>query len=156
MPINTCTAKVTWIYFFVYHWKYDHNKVFYFRLYAAGINIVSIPLARLQSTRGALKKTPVPIVKPGKQKQLFFLNFDVQGNEYEDTVCYSWSHNIDVIFSFARFFAIRTLFEKKNQNSLVKELVYNSSGFALYWKVYFCLFFHSVMFGILALECNVK
>lgn len=53
------------------------NQVF--GLYPAGINIVSIPLTRLQSTRWAIRKTPVPIVTPGRQKQLFFLNFNIDG-----------------------------------------------------------------------------
>lgn len=62
----------------------NKKQWFYFSLYPAGINIVSIPLTRLQSTRWAIRKTPVPIVTPGRQKQLFFLNFNIDGNTYID------------------------------------------------------------------------
>lgn len=50
-----------------------------FGLYPAGINIVSIPLTSLRSTSFGIKKLPVPIVKPGRHKQLFFLNFNIDG-----------------------------------------------------------------------------
>lgn len=50
-----------------------------FGLYPAGINIVSIPLNRQRATKFEIKKHPVPFVKPGKQKQLFFLNFNIDG-----------------------------------------------------------------------------
>ncbi|XP_022309994.2 uncharacterized protein LOC111115523 [Crassostrea virginica] len=45
--------------------------------YPAGINIISIPLTHLRSTQWSIKKLPVPIVKPGQRKQLFFLNFNI-------------------------------------------------------------------------------
>lgn len=75
----------------LYSYSFDEDMTiinkkqwFYFSLYPAGINIVSIPLTRLQSTRWAIRKTPVPIVTPGRQKQLFFLNFNIDGNTYID------------------------------------------------------------------------
>lgn len=58
------------------------SLLFCFRLYPAGINIVSLPLTTLRSTRSVIMKNPVPIVKAGRQKQLFFLNFNVDGNRY--------------------------------------------------------------------------
>lgn len=56
-----------------------HLIQIFFSLYPAGINIVSIPLTRLRATNFEIKKHPVPFVKPGKQKQLFFLNFNIDG-----------------------------------------------------------------------------
>lgn len=47
-------------------------KVVFFRLYSAGMNFVSIALTNMRSTLGTIRKNPVPIVKRGEQKQLFF------------------------------------------------------------------------------------
>lgn len=58
----------------------------YYRLYPAGMNFVSISLTTLRSTQWAIKKNPVPVVKPGTKKQLIFLNFSVRGNRYIEQI----------------------------------------------------------------------
>lgn len=47
---------------------------------------VNIPLTNMRSTLGAIRKKPVPIVKRGEQKQLFFLNINVKRNNLSSNV----------------------------------------------------------------------
>ncbi|XP_048753990.2 uncharacterized protein LOC125665390 [Ostrea edulis] len=46
-------------------------------LYPPETNTISVPITRLRSTPWALRKLPVPVVKLGDIKQLFFLNFNL-------------------------------------------------------------------------------
>ncbi|XP_061167207.1 uncharacterized protein LOC133176052 [Saccostrea echinata] len=49
--------------------------------YPADENTRNVPLTKLRSTEWALRQNPVPVVRPGGIKQLFFLNFYLLGTK---------------------------------------------------------------------------